>query len=470
MCFKAFANIIISADKSIKKQGTGVCVIIAIFANMEKEILQILAEEIVPAEGCTEPIALAYAAALVSDALNSNNSTTSTKAPLLDKWPQMDVYLSGNMIKNVKSVHIPNAEGKVGIETAVAMGALLGCSAKKLMVIADVDHSRLDEVYQYAESGLIKVHFQKDCPKLYIRIEAEDVLVEITDFHTHVNRYSRAGVSLLSESDASCSDSVKKEELTDRSFLTIDNICHTADTIALEKIEPLFNKVIELNTEIAREGLRGDYGISIGKTIREGIDEGIYGADLKNMLSSFAAAGSDARMNGCPLPVMTTSGSGNQGMTCSLPIIEFCRMRDLPHERLIRGLFVSHLITIHIKEVIGRLSAYCGAMAASAGVSGALTYLDGGDAKQIKMAVETTLATVSGVICDGAKSSCATKIATGISAAVDAFVAARKGRGLSYGEGIVGCDIEKTIDHVGTLGSDGMRLTDDVILDIMLHE
>ena len=137
---------------------------------MEKEILQILAEEIVPAEGCTEPIALAYAAALVSDALNSNNSTTSTKAPLLDKWPQMDVYLSGNMIKNVKSVHIPNAEGKVGIETAVAMGALLGCSAKKLMVIADVDHSRLDEVYQYAESGLIKVHFQKDCPKLYIRI------------------------------------------------------------------------------------------------------------------------------------------------------------------------------------------------------------------------------------------------------------------------------------------------------------
>ena len=437
---------------------------------MEKEILQILAEEIVPAEGCTEPIALAYAAALVSDALNSNNSTTSTKAPLLDKWPQMDVYLSGNMIKNVKSVHIPNAEGKVGIETAVAMGALLGCSAKKLMVIADVDHSRLDEVYQYAESGLIKVHFQKDCPKLYIRIEAEDVLVEITDFHTHVNRYSRAGVSLLSESDASCSDSVKKEELTDRSFLTIDNICHTADTIALEKIEPLFNKVIELNTKIAREGLRGDYGISIGKTIREGIDEGIYGADLKNMLSSFAAAGSDARMNGCPLPVMTTSGSGNQGMTCSLPIIEFCRMRDLPHERLIRGLFVSHLITIHIKEVIGRLSTYCGAMAASAGVSGALTYLDGGDAKQIKMAVETTLATVSGVICDGAKSSCATKIATGISAAVDAFVAARKGRGLSYGEGIVGCDIEKTIDHVGTLGSDGMRLTDDVILDIMLHE
>lgn len=427
---------------------------------MEKEILQILAEEIVPAEGCTEPIALAYAAALVSDALKMEGKAL----------PAMDVFLSGNMIKNVKSVHIPNAEGKVGIETAVAMGALLGCSAKKLMVIADVDRSRLQEVYDYASSGLIRVHFQKECPKLYIRIEAEDTLVEITDFHTHVNRYTKAGKSLLSEAESSCSEGIAKEELTDRSFLTIDKICSTADSIALEKIEPLFEKVISLNSSIAEEGLRGEYGICIGKTIREGIAEGIFGKDLKNMLSSYAAAGSDARMNGCPLPVMTTSGSGNQGMTCSLPIIEFCRMRGLPHGRLIRGLFVSHLITIHIKEVIGRLSAYCGAMAASAGVSGALTYLDGGDSRQIKMAVETTLATVSGVICDGAKSSCATKIATGVSAAVDAFVAARKGRGLSYGEGIVGSDIETTISHVGTLGSDGMRVTDDVILDIMLHE
>ena len=427
---------------------------------MEKEILRILAEEIVPAEGCTEPIALAYAAALVSDALGMESGSL----------PAMDVFLSGNMIKNVKSVHIPNAEGKVGIENAVAMGALLGCSSKKLMVIADVDRSRLQEVYDYASSGLIRVHFQKDCPKLYIRIEAEDVLVEITDFHTHVNRYSKAGKSLLEETGSACSEGIAKEELTDRSFLTIDGICSTADTIALEKIEPLFEKVISLNSRIAEEGLRGDYGICIGKTIREGIDEGIFGCDLKNMLSSYAAAGSDARMNGCPLPVMTTSGSGNQGMTCSLPIIEFCRMRGIPHDRLIRGLFVSHLITIHIKEVIGRLSAYCGAMAASAGVSGALTYLDGGNSRQIKMAVETTLATVSGVICDGAKSSCATKIATGVSAAVDAFVAARKGRGLSYGEGIVGSDIENTISHIGTLGSDGMKVTDDVILDIMMSE
>lgn len=423
----------------------------------EKEILQLLSEEIVPAEGCTEPIALAYAASLVTDTLGGRIAE------------KMDVFLSGNMIKNVKSVHIPGAEGKVGIQTAIAIGAILGRSERKLMVISEIDRSRLPEVYAYAESGKIVVHFEKDCPKLYIRIEAEDAVVEISDFHTHVSRYEKAGVSLLGRKlENNCT--VVGETLSDRSFLDIDLICNAADTIDLAKIEPLFSRVIELNSAIAEEGLAGEWGISIGKTIREGIEEGIYGDDLKNNLSSYAAAGSDARMNGCPLPVMTTSGSGNQGMTCSLPIIEFCRLRNLPRESLIRGLFVSHTITIHIKEVIGRLSAYCGAMAASAGVSGALAYLDGCSIKQVKMAVETTLATVSGIICDGAKSSCATKIATGISAAVDAFVAARKGRSLSYGEGIVGEDIEATINHVGTLGSDGMKETDDVILDIMLSE
>lgn len=426
----------------------------------EQEILAILAEEIVPAEGCTEPIALAYAASLAADAAGIKGQTGSL--------PQMDVYLSGNMVKNVKSVHIPNSDDKVGIETAVAMGALLGNSAGKLMAIANIDTSRLDEVDAYASSGLIKVHFQKDCPKLYIRIETGDVLVEITDYHTHVNRYLKAGVSLLDSSESFCSESVELGKMTDRSFLNIDLICTVADNIEIDAVKPLFDKVIELNSNIAEEGLRGQYGIAIGKTIREGMDEGLYGRDIKNLLSSYAAAGSDARMNGCPLPVMTTSGSGNQGMTCSLPVIEFCSIKGFSHEKLLRGLFVSHLITIHIKEDIGRLSAYCGAMAASAGVSGALMYLEGGSVSQIKMAVETTLGTLSGVICDGAKSSCATKIATGISAAVDAFAAARKGRCLNDGDGIVGPDIEKTINHVGILGSEGMKETDDVILDIML--
>lgn len=435
---------------------------------MTDRILEILREEIVPAEGCTEPISLAYAASLIVRAFSGELPQT------------MKVELSGNMIKNVKSVHIPNSEGKVGIEYAIAMGAVLGDSSRKLMVIAQVDRSRLGEVADYVERGGITVALKKDAPKLYIRIEAtHDTLgtavLEIRDFHTNVTRLELNGRSLL-PAQKSASNSLEPtespesivEKYTDRSFLTIDLICEQASSIDLALIEPIFSKVIEYNSAIAREGLEHEYGIAIGKTILEGIRAGEYGDDLRNNLVCFAAAGSDARMNGCPLPVMTTSGSGNQGMTCSLPVIRFCQFKGLDREKMLRGLFVSHMITVHIKEEIGRLSAYCGAMAASAGVSGALAYMDDLSTAQVKMAVETTLATVSGVICDGAKSSCATKIATGVSSAVDAYFAARKGRGFNYGEGIVGSDIESTITHVGTLGCDGMCTTDDVILDIML--
>ena len=431
--------------------------------NPTEGILKILSEEIVPAEGCTEPIALAYAASLITSAFGGRKAIS------------MTVSLSGNMIKNVKSVHIPSAGDEVGIEMAVAMGALLGDSSRKFMVISDIDLSRLDEAREYAASGAIKTRLEKDCPKLYIRIDAVDeagrnALVEISDLHTRVTRYELDGRNLLDESMGNCSEESLKEEYTDRSFLTIDLICSVASTIAIEKIEPLFERVIEYNEAIALEGLRGNWGIAIGKTIIEGIEEGVLGDDIKNNLAGWAAAGSDARMNGCPMPVMTTSGSGNQGMTCSLPIIRFCRMKGISHERMLRGLFVSHLITVHIKEDIGRLSAYCGAMAASAGVAGALAWLDNLGTDKVEMAVETTLATVSGIICDGAKSSCATKIATGVQTAVDAYIAASKGRGLRYGDGIVGRDIENTITHVGKLGSDGMRETDDVILNIMMDE
>lgn len=427
--------------------------------NCDK-ILSILSEEIVPAEGCTEPIALAFTASLVTKLL---------KGRIAEK---MDVYLSGNMIKNVKSVHIPNSQGKVGIEYAIGMGAILGDVRKKLMVIADVDSSRLGEVQKFVDDGVVSVHLEEDCPKLYIRIEAslgkDKATVEITDFHTNVTRAELNGRNMLHKG-AKNSASGLSEQYTDRSFLTVENICESAREIDIDLISPIFDKVIEYNSAIAREGIENTYGIAIGKTIHEGVMDGVYGDDLKNNITAFTAAGSDARMNGCPLPVMTTSGSGNQGMTCSLPIIKFCALKGIGHDGLVRALFVSHLITIHIKETIGRLSAYCGAMAASAGASGAMAFADSLSTQQVKMAVETTLATVSGVICDGAKSSCATKIATGISMAVDAYYAAKKGRSFTFGEGIVGSNIESTITHVGTLGCDGMHTTDDVILQIMLE-
>jgi len=417
-------------------------------------LLKILEEEIVPAQGCTEPIAIAYAGAILTE--------------LLGGVPDhIEAYLSGNMIKNVKSVKIPGSGGLVGIEAAVAMGVLLGSAQKGMMVIAEADANRLDEVKAYVKEGKVKSNFEQTEEKLYIRLEAvlgsDTGIVEIKKYHTNVTRLEKNGVSHAKQ----CGEFIE-ESMTDDSLLTVDLIYDHANNIDLSRIEPLFSKVIEYNCAIAEEGLTNLWGIGIGKTIKEGIEESVYGNDLKNNITAFAAAGSDARMNGCAMPVMTTSGSGNQGMTCSLPVIKFCEMKNISRDKLIRALFFSHLTAIHIKTLIGRLSAYCGAMASCAGVSGALAYLDGLSLEQIKMAISNTLGTVSGIICDGAKSSCACKIAVGISCAFDSYIAAKKGRALLSGEGIIGSSAERTIENVGTLAAEGMLETDAVTVHIMM--
>ena len=357
----------------------------------------------------------------------------------------------------------------VGIEASVAMGTILGEHERELMVIAHVDTNRLPEVKKYLDENRIHVHLNDGDVKLYIRIEGtcgnDTAMVEIQNYHTNITRIYKNGVELKG---CLCDDCSCDDVMTERTFLTVDLIYNLAKTIDLSLVEPLLKKVIDYNSAIANEGLKNYYGLSIGKLMQEGIKEGVYGNDLRNNMISFASAGSDARMNGCSLPVMTTSGSGNQGMTCSLPIIKFCELKNLPYEQLLRGLFFSHLTTIHIKSNIGRLSAYCGAICASGGVSGALAFLSGLSVEQVGYAIETTLGTMSGVICDGAKSSCATKIASGISAAFDGYYAASKNRKFEFGEGIVGKNVEATIKNVGTLGQVGMKITDDVILDIMI--
>lgn len=421
-----------------------------------EKILNILKEEIVPAQGCTEPIAIAYAGAILTE--------------LLEGIPDhIDAYLSGNMIKNVKSVKIPGSEGLTGIEAAVAMGVLLGNAEKGMMVIAHADKTRLGEVEKYVRDGRIASKFEETDEKLYIRLEAargnDNAVVEIQKYHTNVTRLEKNGVSF-----AKNCGTFTETAMTDDSFLTVDLIYETANNIDLSLVEPLFAKVIDYNSAIAEEGLKNQWGIGIGKTILESINEGVYGNDLKNNIMAFAAAGSDARMNGCAMPVMTTSGSGNQGMTCSLPIIKFCTMKKIPREKMIRGLLFSHLTTIHIKTLIGRLSAYCGAMAACAGVSGAMAYLDKLPLENIKIAISNTLGTVSGIICDGAKSSCACKIAVGLSSAFDSYIAAKKGRALLSGEGIIGSTAERTIANVGTLAAEGMLETDAVTVHIMMDE
>ena len=424
---------------------------------MIDKILSILNEEIIPAEGCTEPIAIAYAASKLTS--------------ILGNVPEkIDIYLSGNMIKNVKSVKIPNSEGMVGIEASVAMGAILGNCERELMVISHVDTNRLSEVRDYVNSGKINVFLNKGDVKLYIRVEGtcgnDTAMVEIQNYHTNITKIIKNGEEIKG---CSCDDKCGGDVMTDRSFLSVKLIYELAKTIDLSLIEPIFQKVIDYNTAIAKEGLTNDWGIAIGKTIKEGIEEGVYGNDIRNNMASFASAGSDARMNGCSMPVMTTSGSGNQGMTASLGVIKFCEMKGISHEELIRGLFFSHMTTIHIKSNIGRLSAYCGAICASAGAAGAISFLDGLSLEQINWAIETTLGTLSGVICDGAKSSCATKIASGITCAFDSYYAAKKNRKFLFGEGIVGRDVEATIKNAGILGQDGMKVTDEVILDIMIN-
>ena len=424
---------------------------------MIDKILSILNEEIVPAEGCTEPIAIAYAASKLTSVLGNVPE-------------KIDIYLSGNIIKNVKSVKIPNSNGMVGIEASVAMGAILGNCEKELMVISHVDSSRLPEVEAFVKSGKINVGLNKGDIKLYIRIEGtcgnDTAMVEIQNYHTNITKIVKNGVEIKG---CSCDDKCGGDVMTDRTFLSVKLIKEVAETIDLSLIEPIFKKVIEYNCAIAEEGLKNTWGIAAGKSIKEGIEEGVYGNDIRNNMASFASAGSDARMNGCSLPVMTTSGSGNQGMTASLGVIKFCEMKNIPYEQLIRGLFFSHMTTIHIKTNIGRLSAYCGAMCASAGVAGAISFLDGLTLDQCSKAIETTLGTMSGLICDGAKSSCATKIASGISCAFDSYYASKKNRNLLFGEGIIGRDVEATIKNTGVLGKDGMLVTDKVILDIMVN-
>jgi len=419
------------------------------------KVMGILKEEVVPAEGCTEPIAVAYVAAKVRQ--------------ILGKEPeQLKVFVSGNIIKNVKSVIVPNSGGLAGIEVAAAMGALAGDPEKELLVISSVTPEEMEGVRQFIGKDRVEVVHEKTSIKLYIRIQAsaggKTAGVEVKHTHTNITQVMKDGEIVLSRV---CKDTDFGSPLKDREILSIEMIYELAKSIDLDLIRPMFRQVMELNTRIAREGLDGKYGVNLGQCIQENINTGLYGDDQRNRCALMAAAGGDARMSGCPFPVMTTSGSGNQGMAASLPIIQYCRDKGLSEDELIRGLFFSHLSTIHIKTRIGRLSAFCGVICAAAAVSGALAFLMGGDYKVIGSSITNTLGNISGVICDGAKASCAMKIATGVYSAFDAVSLSINSKSLDFGDGIIGENVEATIRNIGELAQSGMQQTDEVILDIM---
>jgi len=421
------------------------------------KVLAILEEEVVPAGGCTEPIALAYVAAKAREVLG--------RIP-----DRMNIYVSGDIIKNVKSAVVPKSGGRAGIEIAAAMGAIAGEPEKELMVIQDITKNDMKKVISFIKNNPINVIHKQTDAKLYIKIElfsgSKSASVEVKHLHTNITLIEKNGKVLLRQA---CSDADFNSPLTDRKILTVKLIYNLAKSIDLKLIKPLFEKVIRLNSAIAEVGLKETYGVNVGSCIMKSIKEGIYGYDRKNVCASYAAAGSDARMSGCPLPVMTTSGSGNQGMTASLPLIKYCQEKKICREKLIRGLFFSHLTTIHIKTNIGRLSAYCGAVCAASAVSGAIAFIDGENLETISNAITNTLGNISGMICDGAKASCSMKIATGIYSAFDGAMLAQNQRTLHSGDGIIGKDVEETIRNIGELSQAGMQKTDDVILGIMTN-
>ncbi len=420
------------------------------------KVLELLNTEIIPAEGCTEPIAIAYAAAKAT--------------AILGKKPEkIHVSISGNIIKNVKSVVVPNSGGLVGIGVSAAMGAFAGNPDRELMVISDVTSSQLEEVKEFLNKHAIHIQNSKSNLKLYIKIKVfageESASVEMKHSHTNITEIVKNGVVLHKVEE---DNSGKPEDLA--AILSVQLIYDLAKVIDVNKIKPLFDKVISCNMAIANEGLTHDYGVNIGRNIQQSIESGFYGNDIRNNSASLAAAGSDARMGGSAMPVMTTAGSGNVGLSASLPVITYARERNKTEEQLYRALFFSHLTTVHIKSRIGRLSAYCGPMCAAAGVAGAVGLLNDFSYEIISNAIINTLAGVSGILCDGANSSCAVKIANGTYAAYDGIAMAANGNVVANGDGIVAGDVEQTIKNIGELAQKGMQETDEVILDIMTRD
>lgn len=409
----------------------------------------ILKEELLPALGCTEPIALAYGAAYARQ--------------LLGKTPTAYlVQCSGNMIKNTKAVTVPQTEGMRGIEAAVLSGAIGGDPDRKLEVLTSVTHAHLEEVKKALAAGIVTVEPLDTTHTLHIivRVEAdgEYASVEIIDTHTGLGNVEKNG-QLIHQRQAGEAAAAH----SDRSFLSVKGILDYAESVDLEEVRETLERQIAYNTAISDEGLTNDWGASVGKALLK-----YCGQDIRVRMKAAAAAGSDARMSGCTLPVIINSGSGNQGITVSMPVILYANHIGASHEKLLRALCVSNMMAIHQKTGIGRLSAFCGAVSAATGAACGIAWLDGAEYDVIAQTITNSLANVGGMVCDGAKSSCAAKIASSLESALLGYELAKEQRGFHDGEGIVKSDVEKTIASVGRMAAVGMHSTDQEILHIMV--
>lgn len=410
--------------------------------------IQILKEELVPAMGCTEPIALSYCASKARDILQAIPT-------------HCLVEVSGNIIKNVKSVIVPNTNGLKGIEAAVAAGIVAGDANQVLEVIANVKESEIGKIKEYLNYDCIEVKALDSDHILDIKItlfnEDEQVLVRIVDQHTNIVLIEKNGEILFSQEDKKYNDDI----VTNRCELNVADIYEFAKRVEISEVKEIIERQIAYNTAIAKEGLINNYGANIGSVLLK------TGNDLLTRAKALAAAGSDARMSGCDLPVVINSGSGNQGMTVSLPIIAYAQELKVDSEKLYRALVLANLIAIHQKTGIGRLSAYCGAVSAGCAAGCGIAYLYEGDYECIAHTIVNALAITSGIICDGAKSSCAAKIAASVDSGILGYQMYLAGQEFKDGDGIVVKGVENTIRNVGRLGKIGMKETDKEIIKIM---
>lgn len=414
--------------------------------------VQILKEELVPAMGCTEPIALAYAAAKAREVLGEKPDTVKIGA-------------SGSIIKNVKSVIVPNTDHLKGIPAAAAAGIIAGKPEKELEVIAEVSKEQIEEMKDFLQNADISVEYVDNGITFDIIVTEtkgeSSATVRIANYHTNIVLIEKNGQVLFEEKV----EGEKEEGLTDRSLLNMKDILDFAETVDIDDVREVIGRQIRYNTAIAEEGLKGNYGANIGSVLLE-----MEGDNIRVRAKAMAAAGSDARMNGCELPVIINSGSGNQGMTCSLPVIEYAKELNSGEEKLYRALTLSNLVAIHQKTGIGRLSAYCGAVCAGAAAGAGIAYLHGGGYEEIAHTVVNALAIVSGIVCDGAKASCAAKIASSVEAGILGYNMYKCGQQFYAGDGIVTKGVDETIRNIGRLGKEGMRETNVEIIDIMVGE
>ena len=410
----------------------------------------LLERELLPATGCTEPIAIAYAAAKLRDILGGRPE-------------RMQISVSGNILKNAKSVVVPATGGRKGIPAAAAAGVIAGDAKRLLEAISHVTPEQRAEIDEYLENTQIALECLEEGLALDIRMTgwqgSDTASIRIAGAHTNIVRVERNGLVLL---DA---PPVEPERESDApGALNVRDIVAYADAVELSRVEALLRRQLKMNLAIAEQGLSGDYGANIGRVLLSGgVD------DLLTRARAMAAAGSDARMNGVEMPVVIVSGSGNQGITASVPIAIWAAEKGYSEERLLRALIVSDLVTIHQKTGIGRLSAFCGAVCAGCGAGAGIAYLEGGGYDAVAHTIVNALAVISGIVCDGAKSSCAAKIATAVEAGIFGYRMYTQHQEFVSGDGIVVKGVDNTIRNVGRLARDGMRETETEILNIMLE-